>query len=332
MKIYDHQNAEYDARTPKHYAARSYRVVQRTTYRGRFFDVFDLACVRGCILGDDIVDSERTLQFDSGKAYIHIIQGAACKLNLANGGEGIDLAPGDVVILPHAHGHTIKGCAPVEGDVKRQCAMSSARLTTGVLEFDGLHGRTLVSGLPRVLHVQRAATSGPPARGAAEWLPMTIAAIEEELRHPSIGRAVMLARIADLLFIWAIRHWLAEERTDQKGWIAALRDPSIGHVMSLMHASPGKSWTVSQLAKHASQSRSNFSDRFVQLVGESPMRYLTGWRMGLASQMLLSSTLRVSQIAEQLGYTSQAAFSRVFRRASGMSPIDYRERGKRDPM
>ncbi len=136
----------------------------------------------------------------------------------------------------------------------------------------------------------------------------------------------MLAKIADLLFIWAIRHWLAGERADQKGWIAALRDPAISHALSLMHANPGHNWTVSQLAEHVAQSRSNFSQRFVQLVGESPMRYLTIWRMELASNRLISSSLRVSQIAEQLGYMSQAAFSRVFRRAFGMSPTDYRER------
>ncbi|WP_168792770.1 AraC family transcriptional regulator [Paraburkholderia aromaticivorans] len=291
-----------------------------------FFDVFDLACVRGGILGDDVVEVGQTLKFAPGDAYIHIIHDAVCQLRMVGNKGGLALAPGDVVILPHAHGHTLERRSADDGATKQQPATSSARVTTGVLEFDGSHGRSLVNGLPRILHVQRSTVAQTSAQGAAEWLPMTVAAIEEELRHPSIGSAVMLAKIADLLFIWAIRHWLAGERADQKGWIAALRDPAISHALSLMHANPGHNWTVSQLAEHVAQSRSNFSQRFVQLVGESPMRYLTIWRMELASNRLISSSLRVSQIAEQLGYMSQAAFSRVFRRAFGMSPTDYRER------
>lgn len=104
-----------------------------------------------------------------------------------------------------------------DGAMKQQPAVSSVRVTTGVPEFAGSHDRSQVNGLPRILHAQRSTVAQTSAPGAAEWLPMTITAIEEELRHPSIASAVMLAKIADLLFIWAICHWPAEVLTRRAG-------------------------------------------------------------------------------------------------------------------
>jgi AraC-like DNA-binding protein len=265
------------------------------------------------------------LKFPPGRAYFQIVQGAPCQLHAIGEKRPLSLAPGDVVVLPHGQGHRIERGASSNEDKKYPHMAPAARVTTGVFEIEGLYGDTLVRGLPRFLHVPGTAGQRAPLGGAAEWLPMTIAAMEQELRHPSIGSTIMLSRIADLLFIWAIRYWLASSpRAIQKGWIAALLDPAISHALSLLHADPGYDWTVSQLATHTSQSRSNFSRRFVELIGESPMRYLTNWRMQLASQLLSSSNQRVSEIAEGVGYASQAAFSRVFQRTFGNSPSGYR--------
>lgn len=288
------------------------------------FQVFNRARVTGSILSETEIRIGQLLKFPPGRAYFQIVQDAPCQLHAIGEKRPLTLAPGDVVVLPHGQGHRIERSASSK-DKKHPRTALAARVTTGVFEIEGIYGETLVRGLPRFLHVPGTAEQRAPPGGTAEWLPMTIAAMEQELRHPSIGSAIMLSRIADLLFIWAIRYWLTSApRATQKGWIAALLDPAISHALSLLHADPGYDWTVSQLATHTSQSRSNFSRRFVESTGESPMRYLTNWRMQLASQLLSSSNQRVSEIAEEVGYASQAAFSRVFRRTLGSTPSEYR--------
>ena len=129
------------------------------------------------------------------------------------------------------------------------------------------------------------------------------------------------------MFIEAIRRQLESMPSDEIGWLAALRDERIGRALALLHASPAHPWTLDALAKEVGMSRSVLAERFTQLVGDSPMHYLSRWRMQLAARELADGTTKVSAIGFALGYASEAAFSRMFKRIAGVSPARWRERG-----
>lgn len=279
-----------------------------------FFEVFSIACMRGELLGEAVVRPGKSLRFAAGRACFYVVHDGACELHIAGKSEALCLSPGDVVFVPHGQSHRI------------QASALPACITSGVFQFDGVGGQALMLGLPELLHVACQPEAQSDAVGSREWLSLTIAAMQTEVENPSIGSTIMLSRIIDLMFIWAVRHWLASAPEGMTGWIVALRDPMIGHALALLHAQPGAEWTVEQLAALVKQSRSSLAHRFGQLVGMSPMRYLAHWRMQLAASRLLSSSRRVSQIAEESGYQSEAAFSRAFRREFELAPTEYRSR------
>lgn len=278
-----------------------------------FFEVFSIARMQGELLGETRLQAGQVLQQAAGVARFHVIQDAACRLRLDDGATRL-LAPGDILFVSHGQGHQLQGAAPE----------AMPRITSGLFRFEGCCGQALLQGLPSLLHVSCQGADRSDPIGSREWLALTVAAMQKEVRNPSIGSAIMLSRIIDLMFIWAVRHWLAHAPQGIGGWIAALRDPLIGQALALLHAEPGASWSVERLAGLVKQSRTSLTQRFARLVGQSPMRYLTHWRMQLAGQRLQTSSLRVSQIAEQLGYESEAAFSRAFRRDFGVTPSEYR--------
>ncbi|AZC37127.1 AraC family transcriptional regulator [Pseudomonas chlororaphis] len=285
-----------------------------------FFEVFSLARMRGELLGETLLQPDQVLQRAAGGACFHVIQDAGCQLRLNGTDETTRLVPGDILFVPHGQAHQLHSAADASPDLP-------ARITSGVFQFEGGCGQALIQGLPGVLQVSCQGEDPNDLIGSREWLSLTVAAMQKEVQNPSIGSRIMLSRIIDLMFIWAVRHWLAHAPQGISGWIAALRDPLIGQALALLHAEPGAVWSVERLAGLVNQSRSNLAQRFTHLVGQSPMRYLMHWRMQLAGQRLQTSSLRISQIAEQLGYESEAAFSRAFRREFGVAPSEYRSRG-----
>jgi AraC-like DNA-binding protein len=289
-----------------------------------FFEVFSIARMRGELLDEAIVPSGKTLAIPAGAGCFHIIQDGPCLLRLPGTSQPVRLSPGDIVLVPHGQGHRMEGVGPSAGQRNPPASEAPARITSGLFRFDGVGGQALICGLPTLVHVPCKTDDSPDAVGSREWVSLTITAMQQEVANPSIGSAIMLSRIIDLMFIWAVRHWLASAPEGTTGWIAALRDPMIGRALARLHAEPGADWTVSKLAAAVNQSRSNLSRRFVGLVGESPMRYLTNWRMQLAAELLSTTDRRVAQIAETLGYDSEAAFSRAFRREFALAPTEYR--------
>ena len=137
----------------------------------------------------------------------------------------------------------------------------------------------------------------------------------------------MLARLSELLFVEAVRDYLAGLPPVQQGWLAGLRDPAIGRALALMHARLAHPWTSEQLAAEALLSRSAFAERFTTLVGVPPMSYLTVWRMQVAAQSLREGRRSIAQVAAAVGYESEAAFARAFKREMGVNPGEYRRRG-----
>jgi AraC-like DNA-binding protein len=139
-------------------------------------------------------------------------------------------------------------------------------------------------------------------------------------RNENAGGETVVTRLADILVIHAIRFWIANDPSAQTGWLRALDDPQIGRAISNIHRNPGKSWTLELLAREASMSRSAFAARFTELVGESAMRYVTRWRMHAAETRFRNENVTVAEVALSLGYESEAAFNRAFKRHIGVSP------------
>ena len=166
-----------------------------------------------------------------------------------------------------------------------------------------------------------------PARvpeGSSTWLSTTLKYTVHEARAGHPGNAAMLGRLTELMFVEILRQYMRQLPPDNTGWLAGLNDPCVGKALRLMHAEPGRNWTVDELAREAAVSRSVLAERFTILVGESPMKYLGNWRIQLAKQLLRDGA-SIQQVASKVGYDSEAAFNRAFKRATGSPPAAWRK-------
>jgi AraC-like DNA-binding protein len=179
--------------------------------------------------------------------------------------------------------------------------------------------RPLFEALPRVLRIPLG--DGPTSTLLRELLRAGV----RESSDARPGAGSMLAKLAEFMFVEAMRRYLEKLPPEGKGWLAGVRDAQVGRALALLHADPGRSWTVDLLAREAALSRSALADRFTALVGESPMHYLTRWRLALAAQTLRSGSDAVARVAERSGYESEAAFNRAFKREFGVPPAAWRK-------
>jgi AraC-like DNA-binding protein len=147
-----------------------------------------------------------------------------------------------------------------------------------------------------------------------------------EARAARPGNAAMLGRLTELMFVEILREYMHRLPQDQSGWLAGLNDPHVGKVLRLLHTNPVHDWTVDELAREVAVSRSVLAQRFTELVGETPMRYLSNWRMQLAKQMMREGAPNIQDVATRVGYESEAAFNRAFKRATGSPPATWRKR------
>jgi AraC-like DNA-binding protein len=157
------------------------------------------------------------------------------------------------------------------------------------------------------------------------WLGSFTRQATEESRLGRAGADLVLTRLAELMFIEVLRHYLEDLPAGQTGWLAGLRDEVVGRVLTLLHGRPGHPWTLAELAREAASSRSAVAKRFALLVGQPPMQYLTQWRMQVAANLLGQSDAKVAAIGAEVGYDSEAAFSRAFKKATGLAPGAWRE-------
>ena len=163
-----------------------------------------------------------------------------------------------------------------------------------------------------------------------ERLQATLRLLAVETRELRPGGEAVITRLADVLVIQAIRSWIETDPVAQTGWLGALQDPRIGRAMSLVHRDPARPWTVATLADELAMSRSAFSARFTELVDEPAMQYVTRWRMHLALDSLRRKDATVAELADRLGYRSEAAFARAFKRLNGVAPEAVRRRARGD--
>src|ERR687893_382837 len=188
-----------------------------------------------------------------------------------------------------------------------------AGMVCGVVQPDRPGAAHLLDLLPPVLRVD-----GRDAARAG-WLPVLLGVIADEVRHDRPGSEAVVTRLADVVVIQAVRAWLDTAATGP-GWLRALRDPQVGRAVALLHREPGTAWTLTRLAREARMSRSSFAARFTELAGEPAMHYVARWRMHLAT-VALAEGARVGELARQLGYESEAAFSRAYKRVVGVPPV-----------
>jgi len=193
-----------------------------------------------------------------------------------------------------------------------------ARLVCGFLGCDERPYNPLLTALPTVIHL---AASGSQA--TTGWLGTLLNIAVKESGSARAGGENVLARLSELLFVEAIRRYLESLPPAQTGWLAGLRDPVVGQALAALHGQPTDAWTVERLARLVGLSRSVFAERFTEMVGQPPMQYLALWRMQLASRLLVEGG-QVAAVAGAVGYESEAAFSRAFKKLVGQAPATWR--------
>lgn len=264
-----------------------------------------------------------------GCLMFHIVTAGRCWLEV-EGNDNRLLQPGDLALVPHGEGHRLAsepGGAAVElFDLPHEYLSESyeilrhggggafTSLVCGVVRLDHPAAHHLIKLLPRVLAVDVATSP------QMSWIESTLRLIAAEAKELRPGGETVITRLADILVIQAIRLWLEQDPAARTGWLGALRDQQIGRAITLIQRDPEHDWSVARLATAVAMSRSAFAERFTALVGESPMRYVARWRMHVAITWLREDNAPLGVIAGRLGYQSEAAFSRAFKRVIGDSP------------
>jgi AraC-like DNA-binding protein len=274
-----------------------------------------------------------------GLLWFHVPTIGSCRIEV--GDEVLELEAGDLALIPHGRGHTLRSepeaDAPSILDLDRTLlgdryellrhggGGAPTRLICGAVRFDHPAARQLAELLPSALLL--------PARTATAngWIQSTMRLIDAEAATPRPGGEAVITRLADILVIQAIRHWLETDPAARLGWLGAVADPQIGRAMASIHDDPGRGWTLETLAREAAMSRSAFAARFSELVGEGAIQYLTRWRMQLAADELRHEGRTAAELAERLGYRSEAAFNRAFKRVIGTPPGAYRREAAAEP-
>lgn len=193
---------------------------------------------------------------------------------------------------------------------------AATNVVCGFLGCDLRPFNPLIAGLPRLLHL--------PASGDAEWTTRLLRQAVDASQDKRPGAEAVLERMSEMMFVDAVRRYADALPDSGTGWLAGLRDRYVGRSLALLHAAPARDWTIDALASEVALSRSALYDRFVQFVGQPPMQYLTQWRMQLAAKLLRETHSPVNAIALEVGYESEAAFSRAFKRAAGSPPAAWR--------
>ena len=248
----------------------------------------------------------------------------------------VPLEAGDVILFPHGHAHVMSG-TPVAGSRLPQVhavpqfpgasefgssAEHDVDLICGFFGCDLAPFNPLCASLPRQLLM----------RGMSEGLIGTFARqVVEETRASRAGADSMLTRLAELMFIEVLQRHLESLSTEQGGWLAGIRDPLVGRALALLHERPAHHWTLAELATDVAASRSSLAERFTRLVGMPPMQYLAQWRMQVAAGRLRETGAKVSAVAADVGYESEAAFSRAFKKATGVAPGAWRVQAQERP-
>lgn len=269
-----------------------------------------------------------------GYLWFHVVLTGTLRLE-APDAEPQDVGAGELALVPLGTGHALRSQpgVPVPDvltldreqvsdryEVLRHGGGGAATsLVCGAVRLEHPAARNLIRALPPSILVSADASG-------SEWIHSTLRLLATEARDPRPGGEAVITRLADIIVIQAIRSWIETDPAARTGWLGALRDPHIGRAIALVHADPARAWTVGSLAGELAMSRSAFAARFTELVGEPAMQYVTTWRMHVAQAALQDGDATVAQLGATLGYHSEAAFARAFKRVIGTSPGAVRRR------
>jgi len=269
----------------------------------------------------------------------HLVLEGSASIRTENG-ETVSLNPGDIVVLPHGDPHHMTCGLPQQyidtgailklilcrdpGPRSAGGGGEVTRFVCGYMACDPRLSQPILGGLPPVIKVNiRADASG-------QWLENSIRHLVEEAGSPSPGSGAMLAKLSEALFVDTLRRYIAGLPAEQTGWLAGTRDPMVGKSLALLHSRPEHAWTIAELAREVGLSRSTLIERFSRYLSEPPMTYLAKWRLQLAARALGATSHSVAQIAAEVGYESEAAFNRAFKREFGAPPARFRKDLKND--
>jgi len=280
-----------------------------------------------CIARELMPDAEHLVVYHlliAGSAYVQLEDGVPLVLD-----------PGDIVVFPHGDPHRMGNGPPskvLAGDellaIIKERDLSPlrsggdgelSRFVCGYMACDPQLCRPILSGLPRVLKINiRTDASG-------QWLENSIRHLVEEAGAGTPGSEAMLAKLSEALFVDTLRRYMSSLPAEEIGWLAGARDPIVGKSLAILHSRAQDPWTIALLAKEVGLSRSALVERFSRYLLEPPMAYLMRWRMQLAARALASTPQSVAEIAAAVGYESEAAFNRAFKREFGEPPARYRK-------
>jgi AraC-like DNA-binding protein len=273
------------------------------------------------------------LSHSKHSASLGMLLEGECWLSMSSIPHPVKLRAGDCWLTAHGDPHVLSDhpgsrarpfseLPGIEGRIARVGGHGATTVIVGGwFRFDPLSSQPLTKILPPLIHI---ASDNAHALG----LDTTLQSLANETRELAPGSQIVINRLAEILFIQMIRAFVASEPNGGPGWLRALGDRQIGATLRLMHDHTDRHWTVGELGRAVGLSRSAFARRFRELVGESPMEYLSYWRMYKAGELLRGSDLQLSQIAQAVGYDSEAAFCHAFKRVLGVTTGEYRAVGR----
>ncbi len=257
-----------------------------------------------------------------------------------HGGQPVDLVAGDIVVFPHGDGHCLGNGSPerpvdsfktfaknVTDGLKLARFGGGGEITRfvcGYMACDPRLSEVFLAGLPKMLKVN---VANEPS---SQWLEHSIRFSVGEAGGADAGSSLVLARLSEVLFVETLRRYINSLPPEQTGWLAGARDPVIGQALALLHNEPAHEWTILSLARRLGLSRTRLAERFRHFLGEPPMAYLAQWRLKLGAELLRSTDQTVSEVAAAVGYGSEAAFNRAFKREFACPPAQFRrnDRGR----
>lgn len=267
---------------------------------------------------------------DNSSQFWRLLKGT-CYLKV-NGETAIKMKEGEIFFIPHGASHQISGnpqnkCVPAAqyGKALRNGAPlfkggdEETVLMGGHFEMDPSFKHPFINSLPKLMHIKAMQSE------LCFWLNNVAVFMNEEISDEQAGTKVILARLADIIFILIVRAYLKQEKIEQ-GFLMALKDERISNSLKSMHEFPEKEWTIEQLAAVAGMSRSLYSKEFKKSVGETPLGYLTNWRIIKSKEILSATKENISEVAAKVGYQSEAAFNRLFKAKVGVTPANYRRK------
>jgi AraC-like DNA-binding protein len=268
----------------------------------------------------------------------HLLCEGRARVQVENSTHGAELRGGDIVVFPHGDAHIISNGSPtciVDNGLHLKEVFAQGLVlyrnggggeptlfVCGYMECDRELSRTFLGGLPPVFKVNIRNDH------AGQWLENSIKFSAAEAGANRAGSDAVLARLSEALFVETMRRYMAELPMQQTGWLAGARDPAVGMALAHLHRDPEFPWTVASLARQVGVSRSVLAARFRHYLGEPPMTYLSRWRLQLGARMLTSTSYSVARISGEVGYESEPAFNRAFKREFGSPPARFRMREK----